>query len=106
MIKYFIFFTLLLFALMFIFPLMFYLNVLKYKRAALGLLVSKKAESIKTFKFFAFAMILYVVSMFILILVDILPEGFLSIIFVIISTVLAVTLIYVYYKLYKITKIR
>ena len=106
MIKYFIFFTLLLFALMFIFPLLFYLNVLKYKKAALGLLVSKKAQSIRTFKFFAFAMILYVVSMFILILVDIFPTVLLSIIFIIISTILAVTLIYVYYKLYNITKIR
>jgi hypothetical protein len=106
MIKYFIIFTLILFALMFIFPLMFYLNVYKYKKAALGLLISQKTQSIRTIKFFAFAMILYVISMFILILVDIFPVALLSIIFVIVSTILAITLIYVYYKLYTITRIR
>lgn len=105
MINYETIFTLLLFALLFIFPLMIYLNIRKYKKAALGLLVSKKTESINTFKIFAGAMILYAVTMFMLILEDLTQIGFLSMLYIILSIILAIVLIYVFYKLYRITKV-
>lgn len=105
MINYETIFTLLLFTLLFVFPLMIYLNIRKYRQAALGLLVSKKTEGIKTFKIFAVAMILYAVNMFTLIMVDITQIGILSMIYIILSIILAIILIYVFYKLYRITKV-
>ena len=97
--------NLIVFVLLFIFPLMIYLNILKYKNAALGLLVSNKTQTIRAFQIFAVAMILYAVSMFTLILIDLYPTTLLKNIYMIISIIMAFTLIYVFYKIYQIMKI-
>jgi hypothetical protein len=97
--------NLIVFVLLFIFPLMIYLNILKYKNASLGLLVSNKNQTIRAFQIFAVAMILYAANMFTLILIDLYQTTLLKNIYIIISIIMAFTLIYVFYKLYRIMQI-
>jgi len=98
-------FNIVLFALLFIFPLIIYLNLRKYKTAALGRLFSNRAQTLQAFQFFAVAMIVYALNVFINILDDFYPIPILNNLYIIISIVLTLLLIYVFYKLYRIMKI-
>jgi hypothetical protein len=97
--------NLILFALLFIFPLLIYYNLKKYKKASLGLLFSNKAQTKRAFQIFAVAMIIYAVSMLMLVMLDLTNIYILKTIYIITSVILTLTLIYVFYKLYRITKI-
>lgn len=94
-----------LFGLMFIFPLMIYLNLRKYKTAALGRLFSNKSQTIRVFQFFALAMIIYSFNVFINILKDFYQISLLNSLYIITSIILSLLLIYVFYKLYRIMKL-
>ncbi|OPX58981.1 MAG: hypothetical protein A4E25_01408 [Methanobacterium sp. PtaB.Bin024] len=94
-----------LFGLMFIFPLMIYLNLRKYKTAALGRLFSNKSQTIRVFQFFAVAMIIYSFNVFINILKDFYQISLLNSLYIITSIILSLLLIYVFYKLYRIMKL-
>ncbi|BDZ68522.1 hypothetical protein GCM10025860_19700 [Methanobacterium ferruginis] len=98
-------FNIVLFALLFIFPLIIYLNLRKYKTAALGRLFSNKTHTIKVFQFFAVSMIIYALNVFINILDDFYPIPILKEGYIILSIILTLLLIYVFYKLYRIMKI-
>ncbi|EKQ52900.1 MAG: hypothetical protein B655_1571 [Methanobacterium sp. Maddingley MBC34] len=93
------------FALLFILPLMIYINFRKNKTAALGLLFTNKNKTIRAFQLFAVAMIVYALSMVILLLYDVYNISTLITLYIIISIILALLLIYVFYKLYKIMKL-
>lgn len=94
-----------LFALLFIFPLLIYLNIRKYKNAAMSLLFSKKPHTIRVFQFFAVAMIIYALNAIIRIINDIYNVPFLSNVYIVTSIILTIFLIYVFYKLYSIMRV-
>jgi hypothetical protein len=94
-----------LFGLLFLFPLLIYINLRRYKTAALSLLFSKKSQTIRAFQFFAVAMIIYAISTVFRIVNDIYAVTYLSWIYLIVSIILTLFLIYVFYKLYRIMKI-
>lgn len=96
-------FQIVLFALLFIFPCLIYLNIRKYKTAALSLLFSRKNQTIRAFQFFAVAMIIYAVNTVIRILNNFYPV--LSNLYLFASIILTIFLIYVFYKLYRIMKV-
>lgn len=98
-------FTLFLFALLFIFPLGIYLNLVRHDKASLGLLINKKVQTKRVFQIFAISMILYALSMLILIIVDLYSISIFMNIYIIISVIITIALIYVFYRLYRITKI-
>ena len=93
------------FALLFILPLMIYINFRKNKTAALGLLFTNKNKTIQAFQLFAVAMIIYALSMVILLLDDVYNITTLITVYIILSVILALILIYVFYRLYKIMKL-
>lgn len=90
------------FALLFILPLMIYINFRKNKTAALGLLFTNKNKTIMVFQLFSVAMIIYALSMVILLLYDVYNIATMITVYIIISVILALVLIYVFYRLYKI----
>lgn len=94
-----------LFGLLFLFPLMIYLNLKKFKTAALGRLFSNKSQTLMVFQIFAVAMIIYACNVFINILDDFYDISMLNTLYLIISIVLTFLLIYVFYKLYRIMKL-
>lgn len=97
--------NLILFGLMFIFPLMIYLNLRKYKTAALGRLFSNKSQTIRIFQVFAVAMIVYSCGVFIDIVNDYYEISILNSLYIGISIILALLLVYVFYKLYRIVQL-
>lgn len=98
-------FNILLFGILFFFPLMIFLNLRKYKTAALGRLFTNKSQTIKVFQIFAVAMILYSCAVFINIVDDFYDIPVLNNLYIIISVILTFLLIYVFYKLYWMVKL-
>ena len=97
--------TIVLFALLFIFPLLIYLNLRKYKTAALSLLFSKKPQTIRAFQFFAVAMIVYAISAVIRTINDIYYLSYLFMVYLAVSILLTIFLVYVFYRLYWIMRV-
>ena len=93
------------FAILFILPLMIYINFRKNKTASLGLLFTNKNKTIKAFQLFAVAMIIYALSMFILLLYDVFNIATLITVYILISVILALVLSYAFYKIYMIMKL-
>lgn len=98
-------FIIILFGLLFYYPLRIYLYIRKYRKGVLGLLFTHHNETIKLFKIFTVSMAVLVIYTFLGIIYWSDYYTAISIIQGILSLVLSILLIYVFYKMFKIMKL-